>query len=76
MNQLANDPQLAKMLSVVEQLIAIENDMIKLQQLKQETFYESSLDPGVAREAALYLLKNVRDVQFSDLMNKIFKIAI
>ena len=69
------DQQLVKMLSVVDQLIAIENDLIKLQQLKQQTFYQSSLDPGVAREAALYLLKNVRDISFEHLMNKIFKIA-
>ena len=75
MSAFATDQQLPKMLNVVEQLIAIENDLIKLQQLKQQTFYESSLDPGVAREAALYLLKNVRDVQFADLMNKILKIA-
>ena len=70
-----SDQQLPKMQSVVEQIMAIENDIIKLQQLRQETFYQSSLDPGVAREAALYLLKNVRDITFEQLMNKIFKIT-
>ena len=63
-----------KMQTVVEQLIGIENEIARLQALKQQTFYQSSLDAGVAREAALYLLKNVRDISFTKLMGQILKI--